>query len=171
MSAILLGYRGCGKTTIGRKLADRMWARFIDTDEMVVRSAGKSIREIFQQHGEPYFRELETQAIREALKLADHIIALGGGAVLSEQNRLMLKQSGLKRIYLRCEPQVLLERIRSDPQTAANRPNLTGLGGGIEEIQTLLAQREPLYREVATAELDVTNLSVEDAVVYITRLI
>jgi shikimate kinase len=171
MSAILLGYRGCGKTTIGRKLADRMWIRFIDTDEMVVRSAGKSIREIFQQHGEPYFRDLETQAIREALKLADHIIALGGGAVLSEQNRQMLRQSGLKRIYLRCEPQVLLERIQSDPQTVVNRPNLTGLGGGIEEIRTLLAQREPLYREVATAELDVTNLSVEDAVVYITRLI
>lgn len=171
MSAILIGYRGSGKTTIGKKLADRQWQKFVDTDELIISAAGKSIRDIFQQDGEERFRDLETDAVRKALALVDHVIALGGGAVLREENRKLIKESSLKRIYLRCEPQVLLERIQADPQTAANRPNLTGLAGGIEEIRTLLAKREPLYREVMSAELDVTNLSPDEAIVYITRLL
>lgn len=171
MSSILIGYRGCGKTTLGRKLADRLWQSFVDTDEMIVKAAGKSIREIFDQHGEEYFRNLETQAVEKALSLSDHIISLGGGAVLREGNRRLIKASGLKCIYLRCEPQVLVQRIHSDPRTAANRPSLTPLGGGLEEVQQLLAEREPLYREVMTAELDVTNLSIDEAMVYVTRLL
>jgi shikimate kinase len=171
MSAILVGYRGCGKTTIGRKLADRLWQQFVDTDELVARAAGKSIREIFEQDGEQRFRDLEAQAVRQACALQDHVIALGGGAVLREENRRTIKESNLKCVYLRCDPQVLLQRIQSDPQTAATRPPLTHLAGGIDEIRSLLAEREPLYREVMTAELDVTSLSVDEALVYVTRLL
>jgi shikimate kinase len=147
-----------------------LWLKFIDTDDLIVQSAGKSIREIFEQQGEEKFRQFETAAIKAALQKTDHIIALGGGAVTREVNRTLIRESGLKCIYLRCEPAVLLERIQSDPATAANRPNLTGLGGGIAEVKALLDQREPWYREVMTAELDVTNLKPEDAVVYLTRL-
>src|SRR5438552_4248605 len=158
MNVVLIGYRGSGKTTVGQKLADRLWLSFVDTDEMITRAAGKMIREIFEQDGEGKFRELEIAAIREACGRKDHVIALGGGAVLRQENRDLLKQAGHKIVYLRCDPQVLLQRIASDPETGSMRPDLTHLGGGIEEIRHLLAQREPLYREIMNFELDVTNL-------------
>ncbi len=171
MSIVLVGYRGSGKTTIGRRLADRLWHPFVDTDEMVVAKAGKTIKGIFEEEGEPRFRELEAQAVREVCQLKENVISLGGGAILRDENREAIKASGHKVIYLRCEADELHKRIHSDAETAENRPSLTHLGGGIEEITTLLARREPLYREVMTAELDVTHLTPQDAVVYIVRLV
>ncbi|MGH7214362.1 MAG: shikimate kinase [Tepidisphaeraceae bacterium] len=171
MSIVLIGYRGSGKTTIGRKLADRLWQPFLDTDELIVKKAGKSIKEIFEQDGQGRFRELEAEAVREVSLLQEHVVALGGGAILREDNRKALKDAGAKVIYLKCDPDVLHQRIHADPQTAEARPSLTALGGGIEEIRAVLAEREPLYRQTMTAELDVTNLSPEDAVVYIVRLL
>src|SRR3954453_17638729 len=112
MSAILLGYRGSGKTSIGRKLADRLWLKFVDTDEMIVAAAKKSIKEIFENAGENAFRDLETEAVKKACGLSDHVIALGGGAILREENRKLIRDSGFKRVFLRCEPQVLLQRIQ-----------------------------------------------------------
>src|SRR4051794_9271902 len=87
MSIVLIGYRGSGKTTIGRKLADRLWQTFVDTDERIVARAGKSIREIFDQHGEAHFRQIEREVVGEAAKLVDHVIALGGGAPAHAENR------------------------------------------------------------------------------------
>lgn len=171
MSIALLGYRGSGKTTIGKRLADRLWQKFVDTDELVVRKAGAPIRDIFANQGEAAFRDAESQVVAEVSNLTDHVIALGGGAVLREENRLALKEAGLKMIYLRCEPDELVRRIQSDPATGEMRPDLTELGGGIDEVRKVLAAREPLYRSVMTAELDVTHLSPQDAVVYIIRLL
>ena len=170
MSIVLIGYRGSGKTTIGKKLADRLWQPFVDTDDLIVKKAGKSIKEIFEQQGEPAFREMEAHAVREACKLAEHVIALGGGAVLREDNRAVLKQGGHKLIFLRCDPQELCKRIQSDPQTVANRPHLSELCGSVAEITALLKEREPLYRATMTAELDVTRLTPEEALVYVARL-
>lgn len=171
MSIVLIGYRGSGKSTIGRKLADRLWQPFVDSDERVVSRAGKTIREIFQSDGEDRFRQLESEVVREVSRLVDHVIALGGGALVREENREALQEAGHKIVYLRCDPEVLLRRIESDPQTATARPNLTSLGGGVEEIRKVLAEREPIYRQAMTAELDVTNLTPEEAVVYIARLV
>jgi len=171
MSTVLIGYRGSGKTTTGRKLADHLWQKFVDVDDLIVAKAGKSIAEIFAQDGEPAFRELEAQAVREASALAEHVIALGGGAPLREDNRQALQSAGHRVIYLRCEPEELARRIQNDPNTAANRPNLTHLGGGAAEIRKVLADREPIYRQMAHAELDVTNLTPAEAIVYIVRLL
>ena len=170
MSIVLIGYRGSGKTTIGKRLADRLWQPFVDVDDLIVKRAGKSIKQIFEEDGEPAFRDLETQAVQEISKLSEHVIGLGGGTLGREENRKAIRDAGHKVIYLKCEPAELLRRIQSDPQTAETRPNLTSLGGGIEEVQAMLAQREPLYRQVMHAELDVTHLKPEDAVVYIVRL-
>jgi shikimate kinase len=171
MSIALIGYRGSGKSTAGKRLADRLWQPFVDTDELIVKKAGKDIRAIFESVGEKGFRDLESQVVADVCKLADHVIALGGGAVLREENRTAIRDAKMKVIYLRCEPEELFKRIHSDPQTIAARPNLTALGGGIEEIKSVLSEREPIYRSMMTAELDVTNLSPQDAVVYITRLV
>jgi shikimate kinase len=170
MSIILLGYRGCGKTTIGKRMANRLWQDFVDTDEMVAKGAGKTIRQIFEQDGEQRFRDLEVEAVKQACARNDIVIALGGGAVLREENRALLKDSSHKRLYLACSPEELLKRINSDPSSATTRPHLTAHGGGIEEIRQLVAEREPLYREVKTAELDVSNLTPDEAMVYIVRL-
>jgi shikimate kinase len=170
MSTLLIGYRGSGKTTIGRKLADRLWQPFVDVDELIVKEAGKSIRDIFEQDGEGAFRDLEEQATQKAITMPEHVVALGGGSVVRESNRHAIKASGRKVIYLKCAPAELHKRIAADPETAAMRPSLTHLGGSVEEIAKLLAEREPLYRQVMTAELDVTRLTPEEAVVYITRL-
>jgi shikimate kinase len=167
----LIGYRGSGKTTIGRRLADRLWWKFVDSDEQIVARAGKTIREIFEQDGEPAFRDLEAQVVADVLKLSDHVISLGGGAVLREENREAIKTSGHPTIYLKCEPAVLHERIAADAATAENRPALTSLGGSVEEIQKLVAIREPIYRQTMTAELEVTNQSIDDAVAWIARLV
>jgi shikimate kinase len=172
MATVLIGYRGSGKTTIGRRLADRLWQPFVDIDEQIVTKAGKTIREIFEQEGEAAFRELEEQAIQETLSSKDdRVVSLGGGAVLRDANRAIIGSGAHKVIYLKCEPKALHERIHADPNTAANRPSLTHLGGGIAEIEGLLAEREPLYRALMTSELDVTYLTPEDAVVYIVRML
>jgi shikimate kinase len=171
MSIVLIGYRGSGKSTVGQKLANRLWQDLVDTDQLVVKKAGKSIKEIFEQDGEARFRELESEVVAEAARLQDVVISVGGGAVLREENREALKASGHKIIYLKCEPEELFRRIQADEATSLMRPSLTGLGGSLEEVEQMLAQREPIYRSVMTAELDVTNLSVEDAVVYIVRLL
>ena len=170
MSLVLIGYRGCGKTTVGRKLADRLWQPFADTDEIVMKTAGKPIRDIFAQDGEAGFRELELAAVREVAQLQEHVIAVGGGALERGENRDALKAGGHKLIYLRCEPAELHRRIAADPASADTRPDLTP-GGGPEEIVTVLAQREPTYRAAAGAELDVTRLSPDEVCVYLARMI
>ena len=171
MNVILVGYRGCGKSTIGRKLADRLWQTFVDTDELIVRRAGKPINRIFAEDGEPAFRDLESAVLREVLAADETIIALGGGTVIREENRRLIKSSGAKVIYLRCDIGVLDQRIQSDARTGENRPALTALGGGLEEITLKIAEREPLYREVMTAEFDVTHQTVDDAVHRIVRML
>src|SRR5437868_2038318 len=171
VSIILIGYRGSGKTTVGRRLADRLWQPFVDTDEMIVQKAGKSIADIFEQHGEQRFRDLESEVLREGCALQEHVIAIGGGALVRAENRDAIKSSGHKLIYLKCEPEELFKRIHNDPQTAAARPNLTNLGGGVAEIKSVLAEREPVYHATMHAELDVTHLTPDEAVVYIVRLL
>lgn len=169
MSIVLIGYRGSGKTTVGRILAGRMGSAFVDCDEIIVARQGKSIREIFSSGGEEAFRKLETGVIAELAGKADHVIAVGGGAILREENRLALAEHFV--VYLRCEAGELLRRIRDDPGTSDNRPDLTDLGGGIEEIETLLRRREPIYRAAMDVELDVTNLSPEQAAEEVARMI
>ena len=170
MSIVLIGYRGCGKTSIGRKLADRLWQPFVDTDDLVVKKAGKSVKAIFEQDGEERFRQLESEAIKEVANRHEHVIALGGGGATRQENVKVLRDAGHKLIYLRCEPAELFRRIQLDPSTGTSRPALTSKGGGIEEIAAVMKQREPAYRAAAQAELDVTHLSIDEALVYVTRL-
>jgi shikimate kinase len=154
MSIVLIGYRGSGKTTLGRLLAEELGFSFVDLDQIITQQAGRSIKEIFESEGEPGFRQRESETLRQALAKANHVISLGGGAVLAEHNRQAIQQSGHAVVYLRASAEELHRRINADPSTAAQRPSLTKLGGSLEEVRTLLQQREPIYQQVKTMELD-----------------
>ena len=170
MNVCLVGYRGSGKTSVGKLLATRLWQKFVDIDAMIVEKAGKSIKKIFEEDGEERFRDIETVCLVEALAVPDHILALGGGSLNREGNRKLIKDSGGKVIYLKCDPKELHRRVQWDTKSAEHRPNLTTIGG-LEEIKIMVTEREPFYREVMTAELEVTNLSVEEIVMYIARML
>ena len=153
----LVGYRGTGKTTVGRLLADALGRPFVDLDERIETDAGRSIAAIFADEGEAGFRDRETAALRAAVGV-DSIIATGGGVVLREGNRRLLKSTGFV-VWLQALAEILWERIRADTLTAARRPNLTS--GGLGEIVELLAVRERFYREVADAVVDAGGASPE----------
>ena len=90
MSIVLIGARGSGKSTIGHRLADKLWQKFIDVDDRIVARAGKNIKEIFEQDGEPRFRDIETEVCKEIALLPDHVIGLGGGTLMREENRKLI---------------------------------------------------------------------------------
>ena len=164
MSILLIGYRGSGKTTLGRALAAEMNWPFVDLDEQIVQRAGMTIKEIFQKHGEIGFRQWEMGLLAEMLLLKNHIISLGGGAVLAEENRHAIIKSRHLVIYLKADAEELHRRITADPATAAQRPGLTHLGGTVEEVRDLLAQREPIYQQMKTIELDVNSAPISELI-------
>jgi shikimate kinase len=142
-----------------------MGSPFHDTDEMVELSAGKSIARIFSEDGEPAFRVLESAAVaalaRRARAGERFVAATGGGIVTSAANVALIRASGLV-VWLSAPAGVLRERIGSDPASAARRPALRGASSR-DEVEALLAEREPLYRAAAHEEVAVAGLSVEEA--------
>ena len=149
---------------MGRVLASQLHRPFVDLDEQIIKRARTPIKEIFQNQGESGFRQWETKLLAELLLLKDHVISLGGGAVLAEENRNAIRQARHLIIYLKATPEELHRRIVADPATAAQRPGLTHLGGSIEEVRELLAKREPIYQQMKTIELDVSSAAVEELV-------
>ena len=164
----LVGYRGTGKSTVGRLLAAASGGPFVDLDERIEADAGRSIAAIFADEGEAGFRDRESAALT-ATGSPNSIIATGGGVVLREENRRLLKSTGFV-VWLQAPAAILWERIQADTLTAARRPNLTS--GGLAEIVELLAARERFYREVANAVIDAGAASPEavaDAILYLIR--
>jgi shikimate kinase len=151
----LIGYRGTGKTTVAQFLARRLTWDWIDADVEVELAAGKSIAAIFAEEGEKAFRDLEASIVPKLCLLKDSVLALGGGAILREDNRAALKKCQAV-VWLRASAEVLVQRISADAMTAGRRPNLTNHDGRTE-IEVLLAQREPFYRGCATLEVDTEN--------------
>jgi len=169
MNLVLIGYRGTGKSSVARELALRLGWDWIDCDVEVELRAGKSIRAIFAEDGEFAFRTLESQVLMELVARDWTILAAGGGAVLREENRAALGQAD-HVIWLTARPETLLARIAADPATSEQRPNLTA-AGGLDEIQRLLDERSPWYRQCATLVCDAeTKSPAEIAEVLIDRL-
>jgi shikimate kinase len=166
MNIILFGYRGSGKTTVGKLLAEELWKTLADTDEEIRRRfAGATIAEIWAKQGVAAFRQAEVEVTRELCARKDLVIALGGGTLMQPEARLAVQQAPeAVRIYLHCTAEELARRLAQDSATVHARPNLTALGGGIEEIKTVLAQREPVYRSVADKVFDVTHVQPKQAV-------
>lgn len=156
----LIGYRGCGKTTVARLLSERLQLVAFDADEYLEQQAGQTIREIFAAEGEAGFRDRESQVVQELTKRDGLIVSWGGGVILRETNRAALKQAG-RVVWLRARPETLLARIEQDPTTGARRPNLTSTGG-LEEVRHLLSLRQPLYTAAADWTISVDELSPAD---------
>ena len=158
---ILLGPRGSGKTILGRLLADAWGVPLVDLDAAVVKTAGRSIAEVFADAGEAAFRDLEAAALAGALT-RNAVVATGGGVVVRASNRALLLACACPRVFLHADARILWQRIAADPATAATRPALTAHAGEAE-VRHLLDQRRPLYEAVATQSLDVGRLTPAEA--------
>ncbi len=152
---VLLGSMGAGKSTVGRRLAERLGMAFVDTDALVERAARLSVAEIFHRYGEPRFRALERRAIDRAASGRGQVIATGGGAVLDRRNRARLRRAGLT-VWLKTNAEVAAARVGG----ANDRP-LLGSGQREDTLAHLIAEREPYYRE-ALIHVDTSGQSVED---------
>jgi 3-dehydroquinate dehydratase/shikimate dehydrogenase len=148
---VLLGMRGAGKTTVGEILAARLGRPLRDLDRIIEDEEGRTIPEIFEEDGEPRFRELELAALRSELAREGGVLALGGGALDSEPARRAVSARGARAVYLSAPAEVLAERIRG-----SDRPSLTGRPPA-EEVAEVLGRREPLYREVAEVTIDAAS--------------
>jgi shikimate kinase len=144
----LIGLMGAGKTTIGRQLARTLKLPFYDSDKAIEESTGVDIPTIFEFEGEEGFRDREQKMLQQLTKMQGIILATGGGAILREENRKLLKENGFI-VYLQCSVDRILERTRRDSQ----RP-LLNTDNPRERIETLFAQREPLYLSCADYKID-----------------
>lgn len=150
----LVGYRGCGKSSIGAIVAARLGRLFVDADTVLEADAGRTIRDIFASEGEGGFRDRETATLQKLAAGPPAVIATGGGAILRAENRELLRSTGCV-VWLTAPAEVLWDRISIDPTTVARRPNLAG--GGLDEVKALLATREPHYAATAHAVVDATR--------------
>ncbi len=161
----LIGYRGTGKSTVGRHLAALLGWQFVDADAHLEVEQGRSIREIFATQGEPVFRDLESAVLVELAQRQHCVIATGGGIVLRPENRAELKSSGFVA-WLDGEPATIWHRLQADPTTADRRPNLTATGG-LAEVVSIMQARQPLYAETASARFPTEGRSPETVAVAI----
>lgn len=139
----LTGYRGSGKTSVGKLLGAKLHRGIIDLDDCIEADAGMSIREIFEREGEAGFRDRETKALKAVSKREASVVSLGGGAILREENRKLIAATG-KCVWLKVDADTVAKRLKRDTSTGSRRPSLTSLPPR-EEIESLLAAREPLY--------------------------
>lgn len=140
----LIGMPGSGKTVTAQALAHKLSKKFSDTDEMIVKRTDRAITTIFATLGEDYFRDLETEALLEVMKLGSCVVATGGGIVLKEHNWELMNGSG-KVVYLKTSPDVILKRT----ERSADRPLLKAENSSekMKKIIELLDKRSRLYEK------------------------
>lgn len=145
---------GAGKTTIGQLLGQITGLPVIDTDITIVEQEKRTINTIFNQHGEEYFRNVESRVLRQVVN-ENAVITTGGGIVLRAENRQLLKETG-STFFLECEPNVVVERLAEDD----TRPLLKNKS--LAEITQMYHNRLPLYKECATCTIDTSTLTMEE---------
>jgi shikimate kinase len=162
----LIGLRGSGKSTVARMLARALAWDWLDADEELEKRYGQSIRAIFAAEGEGGFRNKESAMLAQLCRLPRHVIATGGGIVLREDNRALLRSSG-RVVWLTADVETLWQRVQADSGTAERRPPLTV--GGRAEMEEMLQLREPLYRQCVDCIIDTTGREPNDIAAEILR--
>ncbi|OAS13559.1 shikimate kinase [Paenibacillus oryzisoli] len=151
---VLVGFMGTGKSTVGKKLAERLGWSFCDSDVVLEEVQQTSISEIFRNHGEAHFRALETETLARILDSEGQVVATGGGAVLADSNRKCMLQHGFV-VALNADAETIIQRVSSD----TNRPLLQG---DLEErVHSLMEQRKHAY-DFAHTSIDTTNLNEDE---------
>lgn len=152
---VLIGFMGCGKSTIGRRLAGITGHRFLDSDDVIVERCQQSIPEIFSRLGEEGFRDLEQAVLEELVGVAGVVLSSGGGAILREPNREALKKIGIV-VWLDASPDTLFERAtRTGRRPLLNTPNPR------ETFDNLLSARRHIYESLADVHFDSTQTTQE----------
>lgn len=165
MNLVLIGYRGTGKSTVAKLLAERLGMAVVSLDEEIVRRAGCSIPTIVTEHGWPHFRDLEAAVTKEVAARDDLIIDSGGGVILRAENVEHLRRNG-KLFWLRAAVPVIVARI----EKGTERPALTAGKSFTEEVEEVLRQRTPLYAAAAHHEVDTDTASPDEVAGAIARL-
>jgi shikimate kinase len=155
-SVVLVGLMGCGKSAIGRRLASKLGLPFVDADEEIEKAAGKSIEDIFVDHGEPYFREGERKVLARLLRSGPQVLATGGGAFMNPETRASIAASGVS-VWLKAELPLLVRRVGK----RGNRPLLKS-GDPESVLQDLITTRYPVY---ALADITVESRDVPHEVI------
>lgn len=163
---ILIGFMGCGKTSVGIRLSYHLRRAFLDTDKLIERAQGKEITAIFDAVGEAGFRDMETQLLKEMIGTEqEKIISTGGGLPIREENRKLLKELGTV-VYLKLKPETVYERLKEDTK----RP-LLQCADPLQRIRTLMAERESAYAEAAdvtimvdTKDFDTVIKEIEESI-------
>ena len=159
MNIVLIGYRGTGKSTVGRLLAARLGRTLVSTDAEIVARAKRAIPEIVAQEGWDYFRDLESDICRELASRDQLVIDTGGGAILRPQNVEALKQSGTL-FWLTASVETIATRIGGDNQ----RPSLTGTKSFVDEVGDMLRERTPKYQAAADHVVATDDRSIDQLV-------
>lgn len=154
-SIVLIGMMGAGKTTIGRRVAERLGVRFVDADKEIEKAAGQSISELFEEYGEAYFRDGERRVIARLLSGPPCVVAAGGGAYIEPVTRATIDARAIT-LWLRADADVLWERVRR----RSHRP-LLRTGNPKATLEGLMAERYPVYAE-ADIVVDSEDLPKED---------
>lgn len=163
---VLIGYMGCGKSTVGRKAAKAVDYTFIDTDTLIEKEEGMSTARIFEEKGEGYFRNKETEIIKRLIDgEKGNIIATGGGLPMAECNRPLLKEIGTV-IYLKAEQETLLRRLSNDKV----RPLLKNVNLK-EKIETMLEIRGPVYESCADVVLQADKMTFYEIICHIEKIL
>ncbi len=174
MNFFLIGFRGTGKTSVGRAAADKLGFDFYDTDEIIKNQTGKSVQEIVASGGWPAFRDQEKKVIRSLPDSGSHIVSLGGGAVLDPENISELRKRKSAFVWLFANPAVISQRIEQDANSAGQRPALNcspcSPGPG-DNIISIIRERTPVYRGLADYMIDTSDRGIDEIAGSICRFI
>jgi shikimate kinase len=149
----LVGYRGTGKTTVAESLARRLGCGWADADAVLEERVGCTITALVRDRGEPAFRDAEAALLVELVARDDLVLATGGGVVLRPENRRLLTERGRPVVWLQAPAGVIRARLAADPMTSDRRPALSGRDP-LDEVETALLEREPLYRACVDLVVD-----------------